>query len=124
MSKWFERFGVAAAIFGFISSIIMAYVYGVTVSVYTTRSFTERNWLLTIITFLVFMFISVLVSSIFFGIAGVLNNQETILSMCRKNNDAMAALLNPKEVTGWKCSKCGKVNADYIGTCGCGQIKS
>ncbi|MDO4419496.1 MAG: hypothetical protein Q4B92_03940 [Ruminococcus sp.] len=23
----------------------------------------------------------------------------------------------------WKCPKCGKVNQNYVGTCGCGQIK-
>ena len=21
----------------------------------------------------------------------------------------------------WKCSKCGKINQDYVGTCGCGE---
>lgn len=23
----------------------------------------------------------------------------------------------------WKCSKCGRINQDYVGTCGCGQRK-
>lgn len=23
----------------------------------------------------------------------------------------------------WKCPACGKVNQDYVGTCGCGQLK-
>ena len=23
----------------------------------------------------------------------------------------------------WKCPKCGKINQNYIGTCGCGEVK-
>ncbi len=23
----------------------------------------------------------------------------------------------------WKCSSCGKINANYVGTCGCGQVR-
>lgn len=23
----------------------------------------------------------------------------------------------------WKCRKCGKINQNYVGTCGCGEIK-
>ena len=23
----------------------------------------------------------------------------------------------------WKCPKCGKINQNYVGTCGCGEIK-
>lgn len=24
----------------------------------------------------------------------------------------------------WKCTKCGRVNADYVGTCGCGECRT
>lgn len=24
----------------------------------------------------------------------------------------------------WMCSKCGSINQNYVGTCGCGQLKS
>ncbi len=24
----------------------------------------------------------------------------------------------------WKCSKCGSINQNYVGTCGCGQTKA
>ncbi len=26
--------------------------------------------------------------------------------------------------SGWKCPRCGRVNANYVGTCGCGYEKS
>lgn len=25
--------------------------------------------------------------------------------------------------TEWKCPKCGKINQNYVGTCGCGEVK-
>lgn len=34
---------------------------------------------------------------------------------------------NQNKIAGaneWKCSKCGAVNQNYVGTCGCGQVKS
>ena len=27
------------------------------------------------------------------------------------------------EIDEWKCPKCGKINQNYVGTCGCGQLK-
>lgn len=31
--------------------------------------------------------------------------------------------LSPDNVNSWKCSKCGKINQNYVGTCGCGEVK-
>lgn len=30
---------------------------------------------------------------------------------------------NMVDAGGWRCPKCGKVNASYVGTCGCGAQK-
>lgn len=40
-----------------------------------------------------------------------------------KNNAIKKA---PKSVPAngeWKCPKCGKINQNYVGTCGCGEVK-
>ena len=40
-----------------------------------------------------------------------------------KNNAMQKA---PKSVPAsgeWKCPKCGKINQNYVGTCGCGEVK-
>ena len=48
-------------------------------------------------------------------IESYLNTNKTNSSSSTHNRIA-----GPNE---WKCSKCGSVNQNYVGTCGCGQTK-
>lgn len=80
--------------------------------------------------------------ALFFGwLASVLEKLENIeRSICGENstinttkplNDYIQTAVNgihsklEKEPTEneWKCPKCGSINQDYVGTCGCGQVK-
>lgn len=48
-----------------------------------------------------------------------------------EENVAVPASPEVKEVAGeriptaneWKCPKCGRINQNYVGTCGCGEVK-
>ena len=54
----------------------------------------------------------------------VLNNEIYFLDLednylkCKKSENRFANL------NQWQCSKCGKVNENYVGTCGCGNTKA
>ena len=66
---------------------------------------------------------------IYFGIGMILDkNNEMIdtLNILKNNGD------NPKPTTNeilkpkaneWKCKSCGRINHNYVGTCGCGMTK-
>lgn len=41
-----------------------------------------------------------------------------------KNMDNERAPKGQPAAGEWKCSKCGKINQNYVGTCGCGEVKS
>lgn len=49
-------------------------------------------------------------------IESYLNTNQT-----NKSSSFQNKIAGPNE---WKCSKCGAVNQNYVGTCGCGQTKS
>lgn len=48
------------------------------------------------------------------------NNYNTPGSSIFKEGNAAVATPSKGE---WKCPKCGKINSNYVGTCGCGQLK-
>lgn len=45
---------------------------------------------------------------------------SSLLSAAAQENDEKRMLSSG----GWKCSKCGRVNPSYTGSCGCGMSKS
>lgn len=45
------------------------------------------------------------------------NNNNNNYSNYNNNNN------NVGNVNSWKCSNCGKVNAHYVGSCGCGKSR-
>lgn len=50
----------------------------------------------------------------------------SIESFLTKSNSS-SSVANQNRTAGpneWKCSKCGTINQNYVGTCGCGQLKS
>lgn len=50
------------------------------------------------------------------------NNEYSIYPS--SNNQRSNAIFSDNKVSSkntWRCTKCGKYNYDYVGTCGCGQ---
>ena len=42
------------------------------------------------------------------------------------NNSNYSHVNTPQQQAGageWKCPSCGRINQNYVGTCGCGQVK-
>ena len=110
--------GYICLVLGTISSIVSAIMFGKTTTIYFSRDFTERSWPLTIGIFLGILFIAILISTIFFSISSILEKLEDILIQTQVDNDE-------EHINDgfWKCPKCGKYNAPYVGTCPCGQNK-
>lgn len=61
-----------------------------------------------------------------FGIVGYL----LVIALPNKKNTEGTIIYNnvekvDKKPSGdeWKCPRCGKINANYVGSCGCGQTK-
>lgn len=95
----------------------------------------ERNWGTTVGIFLAGIFSVLVLFSVLNALANILEIQEKI---SEKLNIASTTV--QKKSAGdvhngeyrapensvaneWVCPKCGKHNADYVGTCGCGTVK-
>ena len=65
---------------------------------------------------------------IMIGMGKILNDLDDLGEKCDKLEvqlKAMSGIVNKKDVLsegGWKCT-CGRENASYVGTCGCGRKK-
>ncbi len=42
---------------------------------------------------------------------------------CFKCGNSLITSKQPKNIEGWVCPQCNKENMNYVGTCGCGQVK-
>ncbi len=112
-------------VLGTIGSIFIAKTMGMSLNMRTYDM--ERNWGTTIIVFL-FGFLSVVVLSvILYAIDEILGNQE---SLYKELSQALDNLRSPEKSSfkgvpsnNWECPKCGKINPNYTGTCGCGASK-
>ena len=53
------------------------------------------------------------------------NNTPTSISSTNNFTDKLSSIssISIKNTSEWKCNKCGKINQNYVGTCGCGQTK-
>lgn len=94
MQKACNTLGVVVLVLGIIGSIGVAWNNGVTVT-YDSLEYQES------------------ISKRISVIEGKLSSAE------RKEKDV-------DDITykgSWKCPQCGRVNASYTGTCGCGQVK-
>lgn len=123
--------GTIFLIFGIIGAIALAWNNGVTTS-YSAYSGIEqeRNILLTLIWFVAGILCTAIGTVVLMALGEILEHQESII----KKFSIIESKLNSveqkdKEEDGityngsWKCTKCGRVNASYTGTCACGQVK-
>lgn len=87
----------------------------------------KRSWGVTISTFISCLFVVVLTFVVLYAIVEILDNQEELLKRSASSAPVNSAhplhIASQTDVSEWKCSKCGKMNADYVGTCGCGAGK-
>lgn len=57
---------------------------------------------------------------------GELVDKTSLIEGYLNTNNVKTSVSNQNKIAGaneWKCSKCGAVNQNYVGTCGCGQTK-
>jgi len=108
-------------ILGVIGSFFTAKAFGMS---FVKMSY-ERNWPMTIGIFVGSLFCFVILFVIMVAIEEILHNQDTIYKKITEGNADTKAFINsdPTSFDGWKCSKCGKNNANYVGTCSCGNTK-
>ena len=128
MKEMCRTMGTVVLVLGIIASIALAWKNGVTITdIYYSGVVEERNFFLTVIWFLCGI---VTTATILHALGEILEYQESmsrrVLSMEdkvsvveRKEKEADSITYNGS----WKCSKCGRVNAKYTGTCACGQAK-
>lgn len=139
-SKIFKTIGAVVAVLGAIGSITMGFIFQipkVKQGLYSTSTVgSDFNF-----TAMLAGFISIAIICIFiFGIAFALEYLEDIksqLSTTGTNNPNTTPIFkninepaqNPikkvaqPESDEWKCPSCGRINKNYVGTCGCGQRK-
>lgn len=124
--------GTIVLVLGIISSIVLAWNNGVTVTYNSYLGIEEeRNVFLTIVWFVGGILGTAIGTVILTVLGEILEYQESISkrisvvegklsSVERKEKEADDITYNGS----WKCPQCGRVNASYTGTCGCGQVKS
>lgn len=114
--------GFATIILGVIGSFALANLLGVEVSYYDLD--VERSWSLTIAYFLAGLFVTAVWAAILLGISEILSNFESLeVSAEPETVSHLSALVEERNSSYWKCPQCGKNNASYTGTCGCGCEK-
>lgn len=121
--------GIGGIVLGFlIPSFDLASIAAAALS--NTRVETSFNISLMLITW-IFTIFPVM---IFLGFYFILEKLEAIEFRQVNNSDSTSAFKNinvetkpsvktPPQVGEWKCSQCGKINKNYVGTCGCGTSK-
>lgn len=111
--------GTIISILGIIVSFFVAVHFGV----YELTG--ERDWGLTFFIMFCGVIISAVLSSVFFLASDVFSHmykmEKQIYEMNNTISELQDAVLHDKR--SWKCSKCGRENASYVGTCACGASK-
>ncbi len=132
MKEMCRTLGTIVLVLGIIGSIALAWNNGVTVTYnsYLGRTLEDRNLLLTIVWFVGGIITTGISATILHALGEILEVQESIAwkvsSMENKVSSVNRKDRETDEITykgSWKCSKCGRVNAKYTGTCACGQDK-
>lgn len=137
-SKRMKTVAALLPLIGVIFGIILGFACEVNVE---TKWYNSADYVFNVgLMFETWMFFD-LVALFFSWLASVLEKLENIeKSICGKSNtvkedktfnDYIQPAVNsihkkidkePTE-TEWKCPKCGKINQNYVGTCGCGEVK-
>lgn len=124
-SRYCTVFGVIELILGTIGSFVLANKLGYSSD--TGIFDLERDWILTISIFIGSMFIVGIISIILFAVGSIIDNQIQINVRLERITEMLYSLSkqdSPQINSNfWKCPKCGKRNAAFVGTCDCGAAK-
>ena len=131
MQKSCSILGAIVLVLGIIGSIALAWNNGVTVTYDSYFGIEEkRSVLLTIIWFVCGIFTTAVGTVILVALGEILEYQESISKRISEIEGKLSSVerkdKESDDITykgSWKCPQCGRVNASYTGTCGCGQIK-
>lgn len=120
MKKMCENVGMLVYVFGIIGSIYLAYKFGIHVEyLYSGKFITQRNVFLTVFYFLSGFVGTVITGTVFYALADLLEKVNQIEGALKTDtNINQAFTLKTGE---WRCSNCGRINADYVNTCACGR---
>ena len=139
--KQIQVLGYLSVVGGVILGFVLAKEYGVEVSIssYGYRIVEERNGFLTVLWFVIGVVAGYVEFVLFSGLAEILQFLEKLsLNKEERNSYEHPMLENMAkdyvkgkaivskgsvEAGKWRCSKCGKDNYNYVGTCGCGTSK-
>ena len=121
-------------ILGIIGALVLANQYGKVVDyAYGGKIYYARNWGLTLGIFFGSALGCFAVFCILLGISEVLERQEMIQArLSQLESNVMASGSKIERIASstanaganeWKCEKCGRINPNTVGTCGCGQSK-
>jgi hypothetical protein len=118
--------GNVVMVLGTIGSFAIAYQNGLVIrtSMYSIRP--ERSWVMTIAWFLGAMISVMILCTILYSIADVLDNQERLFTRLVENDNKIETKLFSNDdikKDHWKCPQCGAMNPNYTGTCSCGYSK-
>lgn len=89
-------------------------------SVDTLRYYFDSDYKSSVDMMAFFAVVLIIVGVILF-IAGLIGKQEEVYVGGMAGGYRMPNSNGP--TVGWRCAKCGRVNADYVGVCGCGNKK-
>ena len=113
---------------GIISSFVLAYFFGRTLTVGIIKDFYERSWPLTIGIFLGCIFGSLLQYAVLEGLSHILQTIDEIKKSTKQGADITmrqeADRQHEKKLeTGeeWKCKRCGRIHPRQATSCICGQ---
>lgn len=128
MKNLCEKLGVLVAVLGIIGSVILA-VFAGRVPDAASYSFDityERDWGLTIAYLISGLIGTGIMSVIFLALSEVLERLENLELRFSNMASSIRTIGKKKGEPGddeWKCPKCGRINANYTGTCACGERK-
>lgn len=136
MRKQCRVIAVLELVLGILGSFLIAKSAGL--NVFTGK----RNWLISIIIFIIGIGFSYLFLIVMYSISEILRNQDQIIEFLEKkesfdtkppaktsNSNNSASLLGSSsksgfsEEDGWICSKCGTWNPNSSSRCQCGKSK-
>lgn len=131
MKSLCKDIGYVVLVLGAIGSVFLAKESGVDIEYSYSFDITyERNWLSTIVYFLIGLASTGIFATIFFALSTILEKLETleyrIPATDTNSLTGMSDSLREQRMVdngGWKCNQCGRINDNTTGSCACGASK-
>lgn len=123
--------GTIVLVLGIIGSIALAWNNGVTVTYDSYFRIEEKRSIFLTISWFVGGILSTAIGTVILVALGEILEHLKVLSRRVSEVESKLSSVERKDKESddiaykgsWKCPQCGRVNASYIGTCGCGQTK-